>query len=175
MVPYYDAFLTSRPRPQFTWTLEPDGSVTVATIDAPKAVNLWQASNSVTRDFRLVTIGAAWTATPLFDQGGGIYIADAPEPNEGWTAFFVELVYESTFQNPGEYDYRFTTEMRVLPESRPFEGDFDRDRLTDANDLVILSDLWLMDNDYRDISPRRTGDDMIDFSDFAILGLHWDR
>jgi hypothetical protein len=63
--------------------------------------------------------------------------------------------------------------MRVVPEARPFEGDFDRDTLTDVADLAVLGDAWLTDNAYRDVWPRRTGDGIMDFGDFGVVGLHW--
>ena len=173
MVPFYDAFLNGDSRPEFSWFLEEDGSIRVETVDVPKAVNLWQASNSETRDFRLITIGATWFSSALGDQGGGVYVGQVNEPLDGWTAFFVELVYESPFQGPDEYDYYFTTEMRILPEILPFEADFNRDRVTDIFDLAILSRAWLTENDYRDIAPRRGGDGTINFDDFTVMGVHW--
>jgi PhoPQ-activated pathogenicity-related protein len=173
MIPYYDAFLNNNPRPQFSWSLQQDGSVRIETIDTPKAVYLWQAGNPTTRDFRLITIGASWTSSPLTDQGGGVYIGQVAEPESGWTAFFVELIYESPFQDPDSYDYHFTTQMRVIPEILPFEADFNRDRATDILDLAILSQVWLTDNAYRDISPRRTGDGTVNLYDLGILALHW--
>ena len=173
MLPFYDAFLNDDARPEFSWTLEQDGSIRVETVDTPKAVNLWQAGNPATRDFRLVTIGATWTSSPLADEGGGVYNGWVPDPGSGWTAFFVELVYESPFQGADAYDYHFTTQMRVLPEMLPFEADFNRDRITGTLDLAILSDVWLTGNTYRDIAPRRGGDGTIDFYDFGILASHW--
>jgi PhoPQ-activated pathogenicity-related protein len=173
MVPYYDAFLNGYSRPEFSWSVQQDGSIRIETIDTPKAVNLWQASNPVTRDFRLVTIGAAWSSYPLADEGGGIYIAQVDEPESGWTAFFVELIYESPFQGADEYDYHFTTQMCVLPEILPFEADFNRDRVTNTHDLSIFSEVWLTGNVYRDIAPRRGGDDTVNFYDLMILAQHW--
>lgn len=173
MAPFYDALLKENARPEFSWTLERDGSIRVETVDTPKAVNLWQASNPAARDFRLVTIGAAWTSSPLADEGGGVYIGWVPEPESGWTAFFVELVYESPFQGADAFDYHFTTQMRVLPEMLPFEADYNRDRATNTLDLVIFSDVWLTDNTYRDIAPRRVGDGIINFYDVVIFASHW--
>jgi len=95
------------------------------------------------------------------------------EPNEGWTAFFVELVYESSFQGPDEFDFHFTTEMRVLPDVLPFEADLNRDRITDILDMGIFGDVWLSGNVYRDIWPRRGGNGVVDFMDFALSGMHW--
>jgi hypothetical protein len=120
-----------------------------------------------------VTIGAAWTSSPLPDNGGGVYIGQVAEPNNGWMAFFVELIYESPFQGADAYDYHFTTQMRVVPEILPFEADFNRDRVTDILDMGILSEVWLSDNVYRDIAPRRGGDGTINLYDFRILALHW--
>lgn len=173
MVPYYDAFLYGDQRPVFSWTFEPDGSIRVETVDVPKAVNLWQAENPSARDFRLTTIGATWESSPLADQGGGSYAGQVNQPESGWTAFFVELIYESPFQGPNEFDFHFTTEMRVLPELLPYEADFDRDGITDAFDLAILSEVWLTENIYRDIAPRMGGDGIVNFKDFVVFAMHW--
>jgi len=176
-IPCYYAFLTGEPRPAFNWSIGPGGTITVEANDVPKEVNLWQASNPTARDFRYVTIGPAWTSSPLYDEGGGVYVANVNEPNEGWTAFFVELVYDNAFSQEhseaNEFDYHFTTEMVVLPEDRPFEADFNRDRKTDPCDLQIFSDAWLTGNAYRDIFPRRGAAQIVDMRDFAVFGTHW--
>ena len=173
MVPYYDAFLNNIARPVFSWTINEDDSITVETTDTPQAVYLWQITNPSARDFRLSTTGANWSSTELIDSGGGAYTADVPEPNNGWTAFFVELVYQSPLAG---FDFHFTTEMVVLPEILPYEADFNRDTITDIKDLSILTEVWLTENDYRDIAPRRGGGDgIINFNDFANFGLHWRR
>ena len=123
-VPWFNAVLNAQPRPRFSWSVEEDGSIRVQTVDPPKSVSLWQASNPNARDFRLTTIGAAWQKSPLSNQGGGVYVAHVPEPVTGWTAFFAELVYSNPFSvkySPnGDYDYHFTTEMRVRPKTLPF-------------------------------------------------------
>ena len=85
--------------------------------------------------------------------------------------FFVELVYQSSLAG---FDYHFTTEMVVVPEILPYEADFNRDTITDIQDLSMLTEVWLTEDDYRDIAPRRGGGDgIINFNDFAIFGLHW--
>lgn len=173
VVAYYDAFLNGDPRPAYRWWLLDEGAIVVEAIDQPKAVNLWQATNPEARDFRLVTIGPAWVSTPLADLGEGFYVARVDEPESGWTALFVELVYESPFVGPDDFDYHFTTEMRILPETLPYEGDWNRDGMTDALDLAVLSDVWLSDNSYMDLVPRRTGDGIVDFREFRLLGRHW--
>jgi PhoPQ-activated pathogenicity-related protein len=163
---YYTAFLNNSARPQFSWTINPDNSVTVQTVTTPKSVSLWQFTNSSARDLRGTS---GWTKTILTSSGGGIYNAAVTAPATGWRAFFVELTFAGS-----PYDYYFSTEMIVLPDTLPFEADYNRDTFTDGLDLDIFADNWLTENDYRDISPRRgIGDGIINFNDFANFGFHW--
>ncbi len=113
---FYQSILAGRQRPEFTWTVGEDGSIEVHTSTAPAAVNLWQATNSKARDFRLMTIGKVWKSTPLSPEGPGKYVVKMAEPEEGWTAFFIELTFESGLGIP----FKFTTECSVVPKSLPF-------------------------------------------------------
>jgi hypothetical protein len=82
----------------------------------PAAVRLWQASNPKARNFRLDTIGKAWTSTPL-EAKDGAYVANVPTPEKGYTAFMVELEY------PGKaFPLKFTTEISVVPQVIPFRN-----------------------------------------------------
>ena len=85
--------------------------------ETPQAVNLWQATNPNARDFRVDTIGKAWTSTPLVAEMPGSYIGSVPKPKKGFTAFFVEMVYASG----GRYPFKFTTEVSVVPDVLPFK------------------------------------------------------
>jgi PhoPQ-activated pathogenicity-related protein len=78
-------------------------------------VNLWQATNPKARDFRLVSIGAAYEKSELKSDGDGVYVAKVKMPKEGWTAFFVELVYDSGEKVP----YKFTTQVHIVPDTLP--------------------------------------------------------
>ena len=111
----YNAVLYDRPLPKFLWTLEKDGAIRVVTKDTPAAVKLWQATNPEARDFRIETLGPKYTSTVLADQGGGVYVGKVPEPAKGWTAFFVEL----TFPTGNPAPFKFTTQVRVLPDTLP--------------------------------------------------------
>jgi PhoPQ-activated pathogenicity-related protein len=79
-------------------------------------VNLWQATNPKARDFRVDTIGNAYTSTRLNESKPGVYIGQVSKPPRGFTAFFVELVYDSG----GKYPFKFTTEVSVVPDVLPF-------------------------------------------------------
>ncbi len=114
----YSAVINHTPLPQFSWKLEKDGSIRVATEDRPSAVKLWQATNPDARDFRLETLGPKWESTALPDQGGGVYLAKVPQPPKGWTAFFVELTFPGGKDTPA---FKFTTQVSVVPDVLPFK------------------------------------------------------
>ncbi len=114
---FYQAILTNTPRPRFSWKKEKDGSLVVKPVEKPKEVNLWQATNPNTRDFRLDLIGKAYTSTPLKAEKGGSYVGRVEKPEKGYTAFFVELVYDSG----GKYPFKFTTEVSVVPDVLPYK------------------------------------------------------
>ena len=113
----YQSVLTGAKLPKFSWTLEKDGTLRVQTTDAPAEVKLWQATNPAARDFRLMTIGPAYRSSALAAQVNGVYVAKVPEPEKGWTAFFVELTYPSS----GAAPYKFTTQVHVVPDRVPFK------------------------------------------------------
>ncbi len=86
--------MNNEPRPQIDWSFEKDGSIRVKTITKPYAGSrCGRANNPKARDFRLDTIGKAYTSTVLDDKGGGVYIAKIDKPDPGWTAFFIEVTF----------------------------------------------------------------------------------
>ncbi|HEY2840929.1 MAG TPA: PhoPQ-activated pathogenicity-related family protein [Pirellulales bacterium] len=114
---FYQAVLDGRPRPQFTWKKEKDGSLTVMTgKERPKAVKLWQATNPEARDFRVDSIGLAYKSSDLEQSEQGAFRINVRPPTKGFTAFFVEL----TFDSGGRYPFKFTTEVSVVPDVLPF-------------------------------------------------------
>lgn len=113
---FYSTVLNNTPRPKFGWKKLADGSLRVTTETKPSAVRMWQAHNPEARNFRLDTIGKAWTSKELEGQGDGVYVAEAPKPDKGYTAFMVELEYPSG----GTFPLKFTTEVSVVPQVMPF-------------------------------------------------------
>lgn len=110
------AMVQNFPRPRFYWkTIREEGKLLLRTIDKPTEVRLWQASNPNARDFRLQTIGPAWTSQPVTGENG-IYLVTMPPPAAGYTAFFLEL----TYPGPGPLPLVFTTEVLVTPDTYPF-------------------------------------------------------
>jgi PhoPQ-activated pathogenicity-related protein len=116
LIAFYDAVVTGRPRPRFDWVKQADGALVVTPRDRPKEVRLWQATNPTARDFRVDTIGPAYTSTVLTPRADGTYVGRVAKPAAGWTAYFVELTYDSGRQEP----FKFTTEVAVAPDVLPF-------------------------------------------------------
>ncbi|HLX68540.1 MAG TPA: PhoPQ-activated pathogenicity, partial [Verrucomicrobiae bacterium] len=87
------------------------------TRDRPTGVKLWQATNPDARDFRMETLGPKWQSISLADQGQGVYDGKVQAPNKGWTAFFIELTFPSGCRVP----FKFTTQVRVVPDTLPYK------------------------------------------------------
>lgn len=115
---FYHAVINDKPRPKYDWSFESDGSIRVVCEDAPKEVVVWQATNPKARDFRLDSIGKAYKSMPLEDQGGHVYVARAEKPPEGFTAYFVEMTFDSGWV----YPLKFTSGVRVTPDELPHKG-----------------------------------------------------
>jgi len=111
---YYNALINNVSRPRFAWNVDGDGVTHVKTIDTPTSVLLWQATGPDARDFRKERLGAkAYSSTPLSDEGGGVYTATVPVPEKGWTAYFVELTFDSGLEGA---PFKFTTGVKVMPD-----------------------------------------------------------
>ena len=114
---FYKSVLRNSALPKFTWKVEGD-KIGVKPISGKlKEVNLWQATNPRARDFRVDTIGRVWKSSPLkVNENGVRFDVRVAKPKEGWTAFFVEMVYDSGTPIP----YKFTTQVHVVPQRLPF-------------------------------------------------------
>ena len=113
---FYASVVKGTPRPEFTWTFEKDGAIKVVSKQLPQTVTLWQATNPDARNFRLDAIGPAYQSTVLTPSGPNTWVGRVTAPAKGWTAYFVEL----TFASGGTYPLKFTTAVRVLPDTLPF-------------------------------------------------------
>ncbi len=115
---FYLSVLEDAPRPTFSWKRESDGTVRVKVQETPQTVTLWQATNPDARDFRVDTIGKAYTGSALEPQSDGTYLAKVDKPAKGFTAYFVELAYPTGHK----YPLKFTTSVYVTPDVLPFAG-----------------------------------------------------
>lgn len=114
---FYDAVLNHRPIPDYSWTVRKDGAIVVRSKTKPLEVNLWQGNDPKARDFRVDTIGKAFTSATLTRGRDGTWVGKVAKPPAGWTAYFVELVYPSGTK----YPFKFTTEVSVIPDTLPYK------------------------------------------------------
>jgi PhoPQ-activated pathogenicity-related protein len=112
---YYTALIENQPRPKFDWNVEKNGTIRVRTETPPEQVMLWQATNPEARDFRLETIGPSWKQTLLAPVKPGVYEAKVQPPAKGYTAYMIEL----TFPGTGRFPLKFTTGVKVTPDTLP--------------------------------------------------------
>jgi PhoPQ-activated pathogenicity-related protein len=116
---FYRAVLERSSLPKYSWKVQGDGSIRVQAETKPLEVSLWQATNPKARDFRLASIGPAYKKSVLESQGEGVYVARVQKPAAGWTAFFVELAFDSGDKVP----YKFTTQVHIVPDVLPHSFD----------------------------------------------------
>ena len=116
---FYRAIVEGKTLPKFKWTMGKDGSIAVETQTKPREVYLWQATNPKARDFRLMTLGKAYKSSPLEANDKGVYVGRVTKPEAGWTAFFVELVFDSGEKVP----FKFTTQVHIVPDVLPHSFD----------------------------------------------------
>ncbi len=113
---WYRTVLFDIPRPPISWSLSESGTLVVRTSSPVSLARLWQATNAMARDFRLESIGEAWTSSLLSSTADGVYEVHVPPPSSGWTAYFVEVSY------PGAVRQIYSTRVFVTPDRpRPFE------------------------------------------------------
>ncbi|QDV25506.1 PhoPQ-activated pathogenicity-related family protein [Aureliella helgolandensis] len=116
LIAFYSMIVHDRPRPEYSWKNLEDGTTQVTTSTKPLEVRLWQAHNPVARDFRLETLGKEYTSQVLEAQPDGTYLASLPQPASGWTAYFVEL----TFDSGSPFPIKLTTNVQVTPNTLPY-------------------------------------------------------
>jgi PhoPQ-activated pathogenicity-related protein len=117
MTAFYAAILDHRPIPDYSWTVGKDGAITLHSKVKPLEVNLWQGTDPKARDFRVDTIGKAFTETRLKAKPDGSFTGNVPKPKAGFTAYFLEVLYPSGTK----YPFKFTTEVYVKPDVYPYK------------------------------------------------------
>ncbi len=115
---WYQTILLDLPRPEINWHVEAGELIANATI-APQMVRVWRASNPTARDFRKVTIGESWVSEIIVPDTNGDYHAALLQPTQGYSAVYIEFVY----QGVSGFPMTFSTRVYVTPDTYPFELD----------------------------------------------------
>lgn len=118
MLAWYNSVITGGKRPNFSWNKVDINGIALRPLDKPIAVTLWQAHNPKARDFRVESLGKAYTSTVLTPEADGAYFAQVAAPTEGFTAFFVEVSFDSGIPSA---PFKFTTEVSIVPDTLPYK------------------------------------------------------
>jgi PhoPQ-activated pathogenicity-related protein len=117
LLAWYQAILDNTPRPNLSWWLDARGALVATSDRTPASVRLWQATNSLERDFRVVTVGNAWHARRIYADSQGKYRASLNAPGAGYTASMLEFTYPDV----GGVRPVYTTSVFVTPDTFPYK------------------------------------------------------
>lgn len=112
---FYRAMLYDYSLPEFSWTMEENGSIRLETESTPMSVKMWVAHNPNEFDFRYYSVGAVWEDSTISEIEPGVYLAELPIPESGYSAFFIEVSYASV----SPYYFTFSTDVSFLPNQLP--------------------------------------------------------
>ena len=115
---YHALMIAGEPIPEVTWELTEGGVLEAKTDTAPRETLVWRATNPKARDFRLPIIGQTWESEAIKVNGDGLYSAELTEPDEGWTASFIEFTYEL---DAAPTPLKLTTGIYVTPDTLPYD------------------------------------------------------
>ena len=116
LIAFHASVLQGLPRPKIKWSLDDDGAWHVSSDLSPKRVLLWQAVNEEARDFRVESIGKAFTSRELTADANGEYVGAAPKPKKGYAAYLVQLEYDIGAPTR----LRVSTPVQIVPDTLPF-------------------------------------------------------
>ena len=120
---WYHAIVHNVKMPRYSWNLADDGTITVSSLDEPLEVLLWQAHNPNDRNFTQAVIVRAYQSTPLEEIEPGTYQVKLNPPEQGYTAYYVEMHYSSGISAP----FKFSTEVKVVPDVTEYQWEFTPD------------------------------------------------
>ncbi|HOL20149.1 MAG TPA: PhoPQ-activated protein PqaA family protein [Candidatus Hydrogenedens sp.] len=96
--------------PTVTWNISRNNTITVKWDNPQGTAYLWKADSN-NRDFR----NSKWESMPI--KGKQKAKAKLKPPKDGWTAYYVEVRFPGSFDNP----FSICTQMKVLPDNKyPF-------------------------------------------------------
>ncbi len=119
LLSFYNHILNDHKIPEFEWEASPNGfQIELDPDNLPDELLLWSAHNPADRDFRLYVIDRIWLANEVEIPESGSVFVEISEPNEGFTAWFVEATYSSDSPLP----FKQTTGVVVTPDVYPYEA-----------------------------------------------------
>jgi PhoPQ-activated pathogenicity-related protein len=115
LLAWYSKLVSEKSRPKIKWKKSQDDILKVNINSNNATAVLWSADNS-SKDFRLMTFGPNWHATPVAVSSEGKIELPLSVPESGWSGYFIEFSIQDT---PGLVE-KYTTPVIVLPNTDPF-------------------------------------------------------
>lgn len=120
---FVSGLLLGKPIPEIKWTIDSKtGAINVKQVSehTPTSVKLWsaQTAGGSRRDFRSATWKETGDLSPLSNGDGLAWGASIPAQGSRWIGFYIAFEYEAP--RPGGSPIRMTTEVSVVPNTRPF-------------------------------------------------------
>jgi PhoPQ-activated pathogenicity-related protein len=116
LIAFHASVVEGLRRPQLSWKRRPGGAWEVTSDMAPRRVKMWQAVNETARDFRVETIGKAFTSVDLKPAASGEFVLTPPKVEKGWAAYFGQLEFDIGAPTP----LRVTTPVWITPDTLPY-------------------------------------------------------
>jgi PhoPQ-activated pathogenicity-related protein len=120
---WYHAIVHNVKMPRYSWDLDKDGTISVFSLDEPERVLLWQAHNPTSRNFTQDVIGRAYVSSPISEIEPGVFKVKLDPPEEGFTAYYLEMHYPSGIGVP----FKFSTGVKVVPDRKGHDWEFKPD------------------------------------------------
>ncbi|KEQ16523.1 PhoPQ-activated protein PqaA family protein [Endozoicomonas numazuensis] len=116
----FGALISEQDMPAMNWRQLDEGGLEIRTSLKPKEARAWVCHNPNARDFRkdvLIQMGTGYQARNIepFSSSPWTYQFCPSSPGEGWSAFFIELI----FDNAPYPDLILTSGVRVTPDVYP--------------------------------------------------------
>tara|TARA_B100001094_G_scaffold326046_1_gene381475 strand:+ start:412 stop:1812 length:1401 start_codon:yes stop_codon:yes gene_type:complete len=120
---WYHSIVHNVKMPRYSWDLDKDGTISVFSLDEPEKVLLWQAHNPTSRNFTQDVIGRAYVSSPISEIEPGVFKVKLDPPEEGFTAYYLEMHYPSGIGVP----FKFSTGVKVVPDKKRHEWELKPD------------------------------------------------
>ena len=118
LVSFYHKIITGESIPSFDWRISNDTIYAAVDAGSTYEIRLWEACNETDRDFKIYVIGEeAWQMEVLDVNDQGIYAVPVTEPETGFKAALVEVIF-----NPdAEFPLTLTSGTLITPDCYPFD------------------------------------------------------
>jgi PhoPQ-activated pathogenicity-related protein len=116
LIAFHASVVEGLRRPKLSWQTRGDGGWSVTSDRTPRKAVLWRAVNENARDFRVQTIGRAFTSVELKPEAGGEFVVTPSKVEKGWAAYFVQLEFDIGAPTP----LRVSTPVWITPDTLPY-------------------------------------------------------